>query len=82
MLTKRMVIEKDVWDLPCAIRENPDPIWEEEVKEDWMAIGIAQGIIAEGVSDQIAMSIMDLENPRTSKTLRDVRQALTVFAQK
>lgn len=34
------------------------------MKEDRMAVGIAQQIIREGVSDQIAFNIMDLKDPK------------------
>lgn len=62
-----MLIKKDVWDLVSTgtrpQRENPG-IWAKEVKEDRMAVGIAQRIIREGVSDQIAFNIMDLKDPK------------------
>ena len=62
-----MLIEKDVWDListgPRPARENPG-IWSKEVKEDRMAVGIAQRIIREGVSDQIAFNIIDIKDPK------------------
>lgn len=67
MISKSMLIEKDVWDLiatgPQPVRQNPQ-LWTEEVKEDRMAVGIARRIILEGVSDQIAFNIMDLEDPK------------------
>ena len=66
-ITESMLIEKDVWDListgPRPPRENPG-LWTKEIKEDRMAVGIAQKIIREGVSDQIAFNIMDLKNPK------------------
>lgn len=56
-ITESMLIEKDVWDLissgPRPERQNPT-LWAKEIKEDRMAVGIAQRIISEGVSDQIA----------------------------
>lgn len=62
-----MLIEKDVWDLiatgPRPERQNPN-LWAKEIKEDRMAVGIAQRIIREGVSDQIAFNIMDLKDPK------------------
>ena len=62
-----MLIEKDVWDLiatgPRPERQNPN-LWAKEIKEDRMAVGIAQWIIREGVSDQIAFNIMDLKDPK------------------
>ena len=62
-----MLIEKGVWDLvstgPRPVRENPS-LWSKEVKEDRMAVGTAQRIIREGVSDQIAFNIMDLKDPK------------------
>lgn len=67
MITKSMLIEKDVWDLvttgPRPVRQNPQ-LWIKEIKEDRMAVGIAQRIITEGVSNQIAFNIMDLEDPK------------------
>ena len=67
MITKSMLIEKDVWDLiatgPRPERQNPG-LFTKEVKEDRMAVGIARRIILEGVSDQIAFNIMDLEDPK------------------
>lgn len=42
---------------------NP-ALFGKEVKENRMAIGIAQQIITEGISDQIAVNIMDLEDPK------------------
>lgn len=61
------MIEKDVWDLvstgPRPEQQNPH-LFTKEVKEDRMAIGIAQRIIIKGVSDQISFNIMDLEDPR------------------
>ena len=66
-ITESMLIEKDVWDListgPRPQRENPG-LWSKEIKEDRMAVGIAQRIIREGVSDQIAFNIMDLKDPK------------------
>lgn len=66
-ITESMLIEKDVWDLvssgPRPERQNPG-LFSKEIKEDRMAIGTAQQIIREGVSDQIAFNIMDLKNPK------------------
>lgn len=67
MITQSMLIEKDVWDLvssgPRPERQNPS-LWAKEVQEDRMAVRIARRIITEGVSDQIAFNIMDLEDPK------------------
>lgn len=67
MLTRSMMIEKDVWDLisqgPREPIANP-ALFGKEAKENQMAIGIAQRIITEGISDQIAVNIMDLEDPK------------------
>lgn len=67
MLTRSMMIEKDVWDLiskgPREPIANP-ALFGKEAKENRMAIGIAQRIITEGISDQIAVNIMDLEDPK------------------
>lgn len=67
MITKSMLIEKDVWDLietgPRPARDNPS-LWGKEIKEDRMAVGIACRIIVEGVNNQIAFNIMDLEDPK------------------
>ena len=66
-ITESMLIEKDVWDLvlsgPRPERQNPN-LWTKEIKEDRMAVGKAQRIIREGVSDQIAFNIMDLKDPK------------------
>lgn len=66
-ITESMLIEKDVWDLvstgPRPQREHP-ALFSKEVKEDRMAVGIAQRIIREGVSHQIAFNIMDLKDPK------------------
>ncbi len=66
-ITESMPIEKDVWDLVSTglrpKRQNPT-LWAKEIKEDRMAVGIAQQIIREGVSDQIAFNIMDLKDPK------------------
>ncbi len=48
MLTQIMMIEKDVWDLISKGPREP----------------IAQRIIIEGISDQIAVNVMDLEDPK------------------
>lgn len=65
MITKSMLIEKDVWDLietgPRPVRDNPT-LWGKEIKEDRMAVGIARRIIVEGVNNQIDFNIMDLED--------------------
>lgn len=67
MITKLIFIEKDMWDLvstgPRPERQNPT-LWTKEVKEDRMAVGTACRIIIEGVNDQIAFNIMDLEDPK------------------
>ena len=66
-ITVSMLIEKDVWDLisigPRPPRKNTG-LLTKEIKEDRMAVGIAQSIIQEGVSNQIAFNIMDLKNPK------------------
>ena len=67
MLTRSKVAGKGVWGL---VSKGPrDPIantflFGKKVKENRMAIGIAQSIITEGVSDQIAVNIFDLEDPK------------------
>ena len=65
MITKCMLIEKDVWDLiatgPRSKRQNRG-LFTKKVKEDRIAIGIARRIILDGVNDQIAFNIMDLED--------------------
>ena len=48
MLTQSMMIEKDVWDLISKRPQEP----------------IAKRIITEGISDQIAVNIMDFEDPK------------------
>ena len=67
MLTRSMMIEKDVWDLiskgPREPITNP-ALFGKEAKENRVAIGIAQRIITEGISDQITVNIMDLEDPK------------------
>ena len=62
-----MMIEKDVWDF---IVIGPWPEWQnpqlgvKKANKDWMAVEIARRIIFEGVSDQIAFNVMDLEDPK------------------
>ena len=67
MITKSMLIEKDVWDLIAISlrpeRQNPG-LFTKKVKEDRMAVGIARRIILESISDQIAFNIIDLEDPK------------------
>ena len=59
--------KKDVWYLiwkrPREPIANP-ALFGKETKENRMAIGIAKRIITEGISDQIAVNIMDLEDPK------------------
>lgn len=66
-ITKSMLIEKDVWNLvltgPRPQCENPG-LWSKKIKENRMAVDIAQKIIRKGVSDQIAFNIMDLKDPK------------------
>ena len=65
MLTQSMMIKKYVWYLiskgPREPIANP-ALFGKEAKENQMAIGITQRIITEGISDQIAVNIMDLED--------------------
>ena len=64
-ITESMLIEKDVWDLvSTGLRPQCEntALWSKEIKEDRMVVGIAQRIIREGVSDQIAFNIMDLKD--------------------
>ncbi len=67
MITKSMLKEKDVWDFvsigPRRERQNP-AFWTKEVKEDRIAVRIAQQIITKSVSGQIAFNIIDLEDPK------------------
>ena len=52
-ITESMLIKKDIWDListgPRPPRKNPG-LWTKEIKEDHMAVGIAQKIIRKGVA--------------------------------
>ncbi len=48
MLTRSMMIERDVWDLISKGPREP----------------IAKRIITEGISDQLAINIMDFEDPK------------------
>ena len=67
MLTQSMMIKKDVWDLISTRPREPianPALFGKEAKENQMAIGITQRIITEGISDQIAVNIMDLEDPK------------------
>ncbi len=67
MLTRSMMIKKDVWDLISTRPREPianPALFGKEAKENQMAIGSAQRIITEGTSDQIAVNIMDLEDPK------------------
>ena len=54
MITKSILIEKDVWDLvltgPQPEHQNPT-LFSKKAKEDRMAVGIAQRIILEEVND-------------------------------
>lgn len=67
MLTWSMMIKKNIWDFiskrPREPIANP-ALFGKEAKENRMAIGIAQQIITEGISNQIAVNIMDLEDPK------------------
>ncbi len=67
ILTRSIMIEKDVWDFiskgPREPIANPT-LFEKEAKKNRIAIGIAQRIITEGISDHIAVNIMDLEDPK------------------
>ena len=67
MLTKFILIEKDLRDLiligPCSPYQNPG-LWTKEMKEDHIAIGIAKCIITEGVSNKIAVKIIDHDNTK------------------
>lgn len=64
---KSILMKKDVWDLVKTglwpKQQNPG-LFLIEVKEDQMAVGIAWWIILEGVNNQIAFNIMDLEDPK------------------
>lgn len=61
MITKSMLIEKDVWNLiltgPRLERQNP-MLFSKEAKKDRMVVEIAWQIIL------IAFNIMDLEDPK------------------
>ena len=60
-----MLIEKDVWDFVLTslrLQCKNTALWSKEIKGDRMAIGIAQKIIREGVSDQIAFNIIDFKD--------------------
>lgn len=67
MITKTMLIKKDIWDLVKTglrlLRENPT-LFEKEIKGDQMVISITRYIIVKGVNSQIILNIIDLENPR------------------
>lgn len=60
-----MLIKKNLWNIVETSshpeRQNP-ALWVKEVKKDWIAVGIARQIILEGVSEQIAFNIIDLED--------------------
>ncbi len=67
MITKSMLIEKDLWDLvsTCLRPEQQNPaLLTKKVKEDRIAVGIAQQIITEDVSNEIAFNIIDFEEPK------------------
>lgn len=65
MITKSMIIEKDIWDL---ILTSPRPkypnfiLFLKEAKKDQMVMGIAWQIILKSINDQIAFNIMDLKD--------------------
>ena len=67
MFTQSMMIEKDIWDLiskrPREPIANP-ALFGKEAKENRMAIDIVQQIITKDISNQIAINIMDLEDPK------------------
>lgn len=67
MITKTILIKKDVWDLVKTesqpLRENLN-LFGKEIKEGQMAFDIVRYIIVEGVNFQITFSIMDLKDPR------------------
>lgn len=56
-----MLIEKDVWDLiEDGPRQPLAALWEQKIKENRMAVGIATRTIKEGVSDDIFNNIIDI----------------------
>ena len=67
-LTKSMLIEKDVWDLveigPWPLPQNASRLWDHKKKEDWIAVGTADLIIREGVSDDLFNNIITIDNPQ------------------
>lgn len=67
MITKFMLIKKDIWELIetsfCPKHQIPG-LFTKKVKEDQMAVDIARPIILEGLSDQIAFNIIDFEDSK------------------
>lgn len=71
MLTRSMMDEMDAWDLisvgPREAIQNLPRYSERKSRSNRMAVGIAQRIITEGISDQIAVNIMDIQDPKESR---------------
>lgn len=64
-LIRAILIEKDVWDLvETGPRPAPATIWEQKTKENCMAMGTANRIIKEGVSNDIFNNIIDITDPK------------------
>ena len=67
MITKSMLIKKDIWDLvllgSCFDCQNPT-LWIKKVKKSWVKVKITKHIITKSVSNQIAFNTMNLEDPK------------------
>lgn len=65
--TKTILIKMDIWDIvfvgSCSL-QGTNIGQNKKNEEDQMAIVIAQGIIIEGVSGQVAYNIIDIDNPK------------------
>lgn len=64
-LMTTMLVEKNIWNL---IKTGPKPasvrIWEQKIKENWIAIGTVTQIIKEGISNNIFNNIIDITDPK------------------
>lgn len=61
------MIEKDIWNFIPKAPQKPIlnlTLFSKKGKENQMAIGIIQHIITKHISDQIAINIMDLKDPK------------------
>lgn len=48
---------------PCLQCKSPS-LWMKEIKEDHMAVDIAQRIMRKSINDQVTFNIIDLKGPK------------------